>query len=387
MNTFLRTFTFLVLIAGVFSLNNLQGQNLLPGSKAESIEDFETGDFSQFNWQFGGDADWTISNTSPYEGSFSARSGVISNSQISQLILSYEVYAQDTLTFWHRVSSEGNYDKLKFFIDGNLQDEWSGNLPWDKAEYIIPVGMHTFTWEYYKDFSVSSNEDAVWIDFITFPPEEIEAAFIADTTVICEEDEVQFTDLSIGPVTEWNWIFEGGYPATSTEQNPLIWYPTNGIFDVILEVSDGIETSQTFMSEYIHVGEVPQTANTPTGISYLCASWGNSTYNTTAVAGVSSYSWNLNPTEAGSVSGSGTSATVIWNSGFLGTAELTVAGINYCGVGVPSNPLLITRYLPDVQLVLPAYVGLPEPAFQLMGGTPAGGEYSGTGVSNGMFDP
>ena len=173
----------------------------------------------------------------------------------------------------------------------------------------------------------------------------------------------------------------------STEQNPKVQYQQAGVYNVFLEVSDGEVTSSMLLEEYIHVGSVPATANTPMGISFLCASWGNTTYNTTALAGVSTYQWNIEPTEAGSVSGTGTSATVIWASGFLGTAELSVAGTNYCGTGDFSNPLSIQRYLPDVSLVLPAYVGLPEPAFQLTGGMPTGGDYSGPGVSNGMFDP
>jgi len=32
------------------------------------IDDFETGDFSAFDWSFGGEADWTITSTTPFEG-------------------------------------------------------------------------------------------------------------------------------------------------------------------------------------------------------------------------------------------------------------------------------------------------------------------------------
>ena len=38
------------------------GQENVEGTKAESIEDWETGDFSLFEWQFGGNADWTITD-------------------------------------------------------------------------------------------------------------------------------------------------------------------------------------------------------------------------------------------------------------------------------------------------------------------------------------
>jgi len=387
MSNYLRIIVSLVIFGSIVSASSSFGQKINKGSKAESIEDFETGDFSQYDWELGGVADWTVSDINPFEGTYSAKSGLITHNQNTYISLSYQVYAEDTLSFWYKVSSESGYDYLRFSVDGNELDSWSGTVPWSQAEYVIGVGMHTFKWEYTKDVSVSSGDDAAWVDYITFPPEEIEANFSCDTTIICQNDVVFFTDLSIGPVTEWNWTFEGGTPATSTLQNPVVAYGNSGNFDVLLEVTDGIETATLYMPGYIQVGHVPQTANTPTGITQLCASWGNSTYNTTPLSGVSTYNWTLDPASAGTISGSGTNVTVLWASNFLGDADLRVSGINYCGIGVPSDPLTITRYLPDVSLILPAFVGLPEPPFELTGGTPSGGEYSGPGVSNGMFDP
>jgi len=367
----------------------ISGQEGNAGIKAESIEDWETGDFSQFNWQFEGSADWYITDIDPYEGVFSAQSGDINDGQTTAIYLEYNVYADDPLSFWYKTSTEGGYDYLKFYVDDNLIDEWAGEIPWSLAEFVVPVGPHILKWEYFKDFSVSSGLDAVWIDFITFPPEEVEAFFVADTTVICLGDIVFFTDLSIGPITDWSWVFEGALPVTSTDQNPVVGYNEVGIWDVFLEVTDGIETSTHYEAEYIHVSTTPTIANTPIGISNLCASWGNTTYNTVPMGGdVTAYDWMLDPPEAGTISGNGgTNVTVIWEPDFLGTIDLKVAGINYCGIGEYSNPIIITRYLPDVSLVLQAYVALPEPAFELTGGTPAGGEYSGPGVSNGWFDP
>lgn len=376
------------LFVGLSGLENpVKAQVNINGAKTVSIEDFETGDFSLYEWQLSGSADWSVSDINPYEGTYSAKSGNIFDNQQTSISLDWEVYAEDTLSFWYKVSSENNYDYLSFYIDGNMVDEWSGVVPWTEYITVVPVGSHTFTWEYNKDYSVSTNEDACWVDFITFPPEEIQANFTADTTVICESDFVYFYDLSIGPVTQWSWVFEGASPATSTLQNPVIEYANEGVYDVFLEVSDGIETATLYLTDYITVGSTPDQAPTPTGISFLCASWGNSTYSISGMSGVTSYDWIIEPTEAGSISGNGTNVTVLWASGFLGQADLSVAGINYCGIGIYSNPITITRYLPDVSLIVPAYVAISTPPFELTGGTPSGGEYSGPGVSNGMFDP
>ncbi|MCK4408369.1 MAG: hypothetical protein KAV44_11880, partial [Bacteroidales bacterium] len=46
-------------------------------------DDFETGDFSKFNWQHDGDVYWTVSYLYPYEGYYSAKSGAIGDNQYS----------------------------------------------------------------------------------------------------------------------------------------------------------------------------------------------------------------------------------------------------------------------------------------------------------------
>ncbi|MEA2103422.1 MAG: C25 family cysteine peptidase, partial [Candidatus Cloacimonadota bacterium] len=88
------------------------------------IESFETGDFSAFPWEFGGSADWTIS-TDAYEGEYSAQSGVISHNQITSLSITFDVLADGEISFWKKVSSETNYDYLKFFIDDTEFGSWA----------------------------------------------------------------------------------------------------------------------------------------------------------------------------------------------------------------------------------------------------------------------
>ena len=106
-----------------------------------------------------------------------------------------------------------------------------------------------------------------------------------------------------------------------------------------------------------------------------------------ALPGVTTYNWVLQPDTAGTISGSGTNITVIWSPTFTGIATLKVAGENYCGTGAFSNPLTITVYLPNVTLAPFDPVSVNTTPFALTGGSPAGGTYSGPGVSNGMFDP
>ena len=133
------------------------------------IEDFETGDFSKFEWQQGGDAPWTISSETPFEGTWCAKSGPIADSQRSDLFITLTTVGNDTIHFARKVSSEDTYDFLRFYVDNVLKGEWSGEKDWSTVSYALNEGDHTLLWSYEKDYSMSSGDDCSWIDNIVFP--------------------------------------------------------------------------------------------------------------------------------------------------------------------------------------------------------------------------
>ena len=151
-------------------------------------EDFETGDFSLIDWGFGGDKDWQIDNVTRFEGLFSARSGFITDNQISSMIADMMVLTEGDISFYKRVSCEddttqNNYDFLAFYIDGIEQQRWDGQDDWSLHAYPVDQGFHRFEWKYHKDHSVSSRMDGAWIDFIAFPSVEEAAPLLTFNTV------------------------------------------------------------------------------------------------------------------------------------------------------------------------------------------------------------
>jgi PKD repeat protein len=351
------------------------------------VEDWETGDMSQFAWITGGDSNWALSTDDPYQGSFCIKSGLLDHNQDNYLSLQFEAFGEDSLSFWHKVSSEAGYDFLKFYIDDIEQSSWSGEIDWERSSYLVTIGVHTFKWTYSKDESLTSGNDCGWIDFIVFPVVVFEASFSSNETNICEGESVSFYDQSPGSAISWDWIFEGGTPNTSNLQNPEITYSTPGIYDVSLTVSNGTVTNTLVLENYITVSALPEAAPAPTGPTAVCASSQVSSYNTSGITGISEYEWLLEPPDAGNLNNLGLTAIVVWTNGFLGEATLQVAGENNCGTGAYSDPINITRYLPEVTLEPFDWVCVGWPAFELTGGMPAGGEYSGTGVENGWFNP
>ncbi|MBN2174604.1 MAG: PKD domain-containing protein [Bacteroidales bacterium] len=80
------------------------------------------------------------------------------------------------------------------------------------------------------------------------------ADFVASITDIPVGATVDFTDLTFGNPTSWEWTFEGGTPSTSNLQNPQdVLYPTTGTFDVSLTVSDGTNFQTIVKEDYINV--------------------------------------------------------------------------------------------------------------------------------------
>jgi hypothetical protein len=134
-----------------------------------TVEDFETGDFSAYEWEFGGDANWSITSSESYEGTYSAKSGAIGDESESELMLTMEVVADDEISFYYKVSSEATYDYLRFYIDGAQMGEWEGEAGWEQVTYPVTTGTHTFKWAYEKDQSVNNGDDCAWIDWIELP--------------------------------------------------------------------------------------------------------------------------------------------------------------------------------------------------------------------------
>ena len=141
----------------------------LPVKIGEVVEDWETGDFSHMNWVNSSSVPWTIGTSSPYEGSYCARSGSISNNATTKLSITDTATVSDTLSFYYKVSSEENYDKLIFKIDGQTKDEWSGTIGWTRAAYPVEAGVHTYQWIYSKDYWGTGGQDRAFIDYISFP--------------------------------------------------------------------------------------------------------------------------------------------------------------------------------------------------------------------------
>lgn len=149
------------------------------------VEDWESNSFKKFPWHTGGDNIWTLSSISPFEGHYCAESGTITDSQNTQLFVTYTSATDDSISFYYKTSTELGYDFLNFYIDNTLQWQWSGENKWTRAAFPVAAGTHTFKWIYQKDLAESQGSDHVWLDFIIFPDPVLPEISLKPHDTIC----------------------------------------------------------------------------------------------------------------------------------------------------------------------------------------------------------
>ncbi len=143
----------------------------------------------------------------------------------------------------------------------------------------------------------------------------------------CEDEQVQFTDLSTGNITSRSWTFPGGTPPNSTQTNPMVIWANPGTYNVTLTIS-GPGGSAT-ASKPVVVGAKP-TANfsyTYTGLTYNFTS--TSTNATT-------YSWDF-----GDGVGYSSEQNPVYTYAESGIYSVTLFVENDCGTATKSN-LIVT---------------------------------------------
>ncbi len=181
----------------------------------------------------------------------------------------------------------------------------------------------------------------MWTGVIAIPGSvALVADFSADNTDVCAGGVVNFTDQSAG-ATSWDWTFEGGTPSTSTDQNPTVTYNTIGEYDVTLEVSDGSSTSTLLVPDMITVSDIPSQPDTPTGPIDICGNEEH-TYTTDVVAMADTYNWEVLPSDAGVITGTGTTAVFVSAGDWFGSYTVKVNATNSCGTGSWSSELSCT---------------------------------------------
>jgi tartrate dehydratase beta subunit/fumarate hydratase class I family protein len=214
------------------------------GSSSGSIkEDFESGNLTKLPWTTGGSGVWTVTGASVHGGAFAAEAPVSINDNQSSYLEVAQTTGTGTISFWYSVSSEQNFDYLRFSIDGVQQAMWSGFIGWTQQSYPVIAGQHIFRWEYSKDGSVSTGSDTAWIDDIEItsgsqPPAQCATAIAPSSdnqglTSINDLGEVVWSQFD--PGTGFNQIYSSTRGQLTFDLNPHDSPSVNNRGDVVWE--------------------------------------------------------------------------------------------------------------------------------------------------------
>ncbi|GEA10638.1 M4 family metallopeptidase [Alteromonas sp. KUL49] len=131
------------------------------------IYDFENGDASDFELSEFGDAGFELYEGVAAEGIFSLGSADITHNQFAAVELNIESEA-GVLTFDLKTSTEFGWDYFELYIDRSFVFSQSGDIDWQPLSFELTEGEHEIIFAYYKDGSVDSFEDKVWIDNVYY---------------------------------------------------------------------------------------------------------------------------------------------------------------------------------------------------------------------------
>ncbi|MFZ4545901.1 MAG: T9SS type A sorting domain-containing protein [Bacteroidales bacterium] len=236
-------------------------------------EDWESGSMTKMAWKTGGAKPWSINNFKVYEGTYSLRSGYIKSLDTSSLSIDLNMIADDSISFYRKVSSELGYDFLNFYIDNLLIGQWSGEKDWTRVSFPVPAGMHTVRWEYVKDEGFNVGYDAAWIDFVEFPIQQRTTVNAGQDARICGGNSFQ-ADATATNFIELNWSSSGTGMFDDPSRFDAIYFPSEsdieaGSVQLILSIT-GFSYGET-MSDTLVLSIAPKpTINAGTD-SFTCS--------------------------------------------------------------------------------------------------------------------
>ena len=215
-------------------------------------ETFEEGITHLAGWNPPAAFPWFTTNSLAYEGSYSLRSAYLGANQTSDMNVSVTSSSVDSVSFYYRVSSEANYDKFFFLIDGTEEFNASGDIDWTRAAYALPAGSHTLTFRYSKDGSVNNGSDCAWIDNVILPHQTHPVTFLHRDTCLSSTETLQtIVQSSNQAVTIIDYIAHPSYNVTDEIMacDSLLWqgqsYTASTVFSDSLLTAYGCDSLVT----------------------------------------------------------------------------------------------------------------------------------------------
>lgn len=178
-----------------------------------------------------GDLPWVPQELYSSDGVNAARSGAIDNLQ--QSVMTTQVTGPCKVVFYWGVSSEADYDFLRFHIDDVEQDAISGEVGWTRKGFLVPAGTHTLKWAYIKDDFTAAGLDSGFVDRLSFHQDL--------------DGDGTYSDIEAWFGTSDNDAGSQPHPVLSRSSTTTLQFPSVSGNDYLVEYSDDLKTWKATM--------------------------------------------------------------------------------------------------------------------------------------------
>jgi len=201
------------------------------------------------------------------------------------------------------------------------------------ASYAFPASLNVNyleerNWEYSETFE-SAQVDPSNIQLTGEPSFFTESIFSTDMQAGCSPLTVNFGEQFVGSAATFNWTFDNGSIASSTDPNPTVTFADEGTHGFTLEVLDANGNVMATQTSYVVVKSQPQADFTYTLSGPILVLDNNSSLNS------ESYSWVFGD---GGTSTQGNPTYVYDNNG---TYTVTLIANNECGASTQTASITI----------------------------------------------
>ncbi len=185
----------------------------------------------------------------------------------------------------------------------------------------------------------------------------------AGTSVLCiNSANTNYSTTAVSNATNYIWTLVPAAAGTLTPSGinaSIDWNNAyTGHAHIIVAAINNICQGTTSDTLTVLINDVPAQAAKPTGSVERCSGTGSDVYTTAGASGATSYIWGISPPAAGSITGTTTTATVNWNAGWDGTAQIFVTAANSCGNGIKSDSLAVSVHPLPVAPIISTTLGV-----------------------------
>ena len=184
-------------------------------------------------------------------------------------------------------------------------------------------------------------------NYITVNPATGTPGKPAGDTLLCENNSnTLYTIQPVTGATSYTWVLTPvtAGSLTGTDTSVVVDWDNTFTGYATLQVQAGGTCGISALSPglQIHLRPFPGMPATPVGPTPLCQGILASEYTTTGAANANSYTWMITPSSAGTITGTGTTGNVSWNTSYTGNADISVKAVNDCNESAYSDPLTVT---------------------------------------------